>query len=165
MPRSTHATDSTPTRHTRAGNDEEKAGTARLRMELRFRDLDSLGHVSHSVYHDFLAEARVAVLSSLTSVGHTQFVLAHVELDHRHEIRHDEGFAEVVATLTAVGRSSVAIAHEVLLPDGTVAAEGSSVLVRWDPQARASREFSEAEREKLSASLASEQQPDRDDRR
>jgi acyl-CoA thioester hydrolase len=163
MSTSTHATDATPASPTGAGSEE--AGTARLRMELRFRDLDSLGHVSHSVYHDFLAEARVAVLSSLTAVGHTQFVLAHVELDHRREIRHDQGFAEVVATLTGVGRSSVAIAHQILLPDGTVAAEGSSVLVRWDPEARASRQFTQAERAKLSTSLAPEQQPDRDDGR
>jgi acyl-CoA thioester hydrolase len=159
MPTPTDATDRSGARHNRTGNDAQP-GTVRLRMELRFRDLDSLGHVSHSVYHDFLAEARVAVLSSLTSVGHTQFVLARVELDHRHEIRHDQGFAEVLATLTAVGRSSVAIAHQVLLPDGTVAAEGSSVLVRWDPQARSSREFTEAERAKLRAGLASTPQPD-----
>jgi hypothetical protein len=40
----------------------------------------------------------------------------------------------------------VTVDHNVLLPDGTVAAEGRSVLVAWDPQRRGGRPITEAER-------------------
>jgi hypothetical protein len=36
-----------------------------------------------------------------------------------------------------------------VLPDGTIAAEGSSILVAWDPQARGSRALTEGERAAL----------------
>ena len=45
-----------------------------------------------------------------------------------------------------MGRSSLVVENDVLLPDGTVAAEGRSVLVAWDREARRSRPFSEDER-------------------
>ncbi|MHB1467702.1 MAG: acyl-CoA thioesterase [Solirubrobacteraceae bacterium] len=124
--------------------------SVRLRMELRWRDIDSLGHLTHSVYHDFLAEARVAVLSSDAGTAHRRFVLAHVELDHRREVRHEDGHVEVVARIESLGTSSVKIAHEVLLTDGTVAADGSSVLVAWDGERRTSRPLDDRERQLLS---------------
>jgi acyl-CoA thioesterase FadM len=39
--------------------------------------------------------------------------------------------------------------HEVRLPDGAVAASGSSVLVAWDPATRAKRSLTERERAAL----------------
>jgi acyl-CoA thioester hydrolase len=136
------------------GTDEAPAaGTANLRMQLRWGDLDSLGHLSHSVYHDFLAEVRLAAMSALGDVEPTRFVLAHVELDHRREIRRQDGHVDLRASIVAVGRSSITIEHSVLLPDGSVSAEGSSVLVAWDPEVRRSRELSDFERAELSAGL------------
>lgn len=120
-------------------------------MDLRWRDIDSLGHLTHSVYHDFLAEARVAVLSSGAEAAHRRFVLAHVELDHRREVRHEDGYVDVLARIETLGRSSARIAHEVLLPDGAVAADGVSVLVAWDGERRASRPLDDRERRLLSA--------------
>jgi acyl-CoA thioester hydrolase len=137
-----------------AGTDGAPAvGTAHLRMQLRWGDLDSLGHLSHSVYHDFLAEVRLAAMSALGTVEPTRFVLAHVELDHRREIRRQDGHVDLRASIVAVGESSITIEHAVLLPDGSVSAEGSSVLVAWDAQARCSRKLSELERRELSAGL------------
>jgi acyl-CoA thioesterase FadM len=49
----------------------------------------------------------------------------------------------------SVGRSSVVVDNDVLLPDGTVAATGRSVLVAWDPAARGKRELTETERAAL----------------
>jgi hypothetical protein len=40
----------------------------------------------------------------------------------------------------------VTVDNQVLLPDGTVAAEGRAVLVAWDPAARGSRPVSGDER-------------------
>jgi len=50
-----------------------------------------------------------------------------------------------------VGRTSVILEHDILLPDGVTAASGRSVLVAWDPDARAARPLSGAERSALGA--------------
>jgi acyl-CoA thioester hydrolase len=139
---------------THVESSEQRPGTVCLRLPLRWRDLDTLGHLTHSVYHDFLAEGRVAALTSAGAAGVTHFVLARVELNHRHEVRHRDGFVEVEVSITRVGRSSVTVSHELRLPDGTVSADGSSVLVGWDPAQRRSRELGPEERTQLSAALA-----------
>ena len=118
----------------------------RTPIDVRWRDLDMLGHLNQAVYHEYLEEARAGFLIGL---GAGPFVLARVELDYRHEVRRDHGRVEVVVRLGRVGRTSVTLEHDVLLPDGTVAASGSTVLVAWDPQARTSRPIGDDERAKL----------------
>ena len=76
-------------------------------------------------------------------------MLARVELDHRQEIRRDHGPVTVALRVEAVGRSSVSVAHEIIRADGAVAAEGRSVLVAWDRDARRSRPLTDAERSAL----------------
>lgn len=120
----------------------------RTRCEIRWRDLDMLGHLNQSVYHELLEEGRAAFFSELEALH--AFVLARVELDYRSEVRRDHGHVEVVVRIASVGRSSVVVEHDVLLPDGTVAAEGTSVLVAWDAQERRSRPLRDDERARLS---------------
>jgi acyl-CoA thioester hydrolase len=119
----------------------------RIDVELRWRDLDFLGHLNQAVYHELLEEGRGALFERL-GVLETGFffVLARVELDHRREIRRDHSPVAVVLRVEAVGRSSVTVAHDIVLPDGTVAAEGRSVLVAWDRDARRSRPLTDDER-------------------
>jgi acyl-CoA thioester hydrolase len=120
----------------------------RVRIAVRWRDLDMLGHLNQAVYHELLEEARAELIAGLGERGFA-FVLARVELDYRHEVRRDHGHVDVVAAIGRVGRSSIAIDHRVLLPDGTVAAEGTSVLVAWDMDARRSRALTDDERSAL----------------
>jgi acyl-CoA thioester hydrolase len=129
-------------------------------VQLRWRDLDQLGHVNQSVYHEFLEEGRgAAMMTVIERAGGFHFVLARVELDYRHEIRFEDRAVELVTEVIRVGRSSITLGHRVLLPSGTLAAEGTSVLVAWDMGRRASRPLTEAER----AALA-DPAPARDDR-
>ena len=121
---------------------------ARVQISLRWRDMDMLGHLNQSVYHELLEEGRAALFASLGGASFP-FVLARVELDYTHEVRRDHGTIEVVARVGRVGSRSVTLGHDVLLPDRTVAATGTSVLVAWDLQTRASRELTEAERAAL----------------
>jgi acyl-CoA thioester hydrolase len=121
----------------------------RVRLALRWRDMDMLGHLNQSVYHELLEEGRAALLTSLDGENAFAFVLARVELDHVREVRADAGHVDVDVRVAAVGRSSFTVEHEVLLPDGTVAARGRSVLVAWDPAARAARELTAGERHAL----------------
>lgn len=121
---------------------------ARVEISLRWRDMDMLGHLNQSVYHELLEEGRGALFASLGGAAFP-FVLARVELDYTHEVRRDHGTVTVVARVEGLGRSSVTLAHDVLLPDGAQAATGRSVLVAWDPHARGARELTEAERAAL----------------
>ena len=124
---------------------------ARVRIQLRWRDMDMLGHLNQSVYHELLEEGRAALFQPLMERDGWAFVLVRVELDHRREVRRDHEHVDVVARVVSVGRSSVTVENELLLADGTVAAEGRSVLVAWDPQRRAGRAITEAERATLEA--------------
>jgi acyl-CoA thioester hydrolase len=120
----------------------------RIGIGLRWRDMDMLGHLNQAVYHELLEEGRGALFASLGGMSFP-FVLVRVELDYRHEVRRDHGTVEVLTRVERVGGKSVTLAQEMLLPDGTVAAAGSSVLVAWDPQARGSRELTDDERAAL----------------
>lgn len=118
----------------------------RTRIAVRWRDLDGLGHLNQAVYHEYLEEGRAALL---IGSGTGMFVLARVELDYRTEVRKDHGHVDVDVRVGHVGTSSVRLDHDVLLPDGTVAATGSTVLVAWDMQARGKRAITDDERAKL----------------
>lgn len=112
-----------------------------------------LGHLNQSVYHEYLEEARAEFFSRIQGGEWEAFVLARVELDYKHEVRRDHGHVEIAVRLERVGRSSLTVAHDVLLPDGTLAATGRSVLVGWDPEARRSRPFGDEERTRMNAAL------------
>jgi acyl-CoA thioester hydrolase len=122
----------------------------RVRVPIRWRDLDLLGHVNQSVYHELLEEGRGALFARLHEDAFP-FVLVHVELDYRAEVRRDHEWVEVVSRVGRVGSKSVTIEERVARSDGVVATEGRSVLVAWDPDARTSRELSAREREALGA--------------
>jgi len=111
-----------------------------------------LGHLNQSVYHELLEEGRVALIAELMSrVGDERggYVMVHVDLDYHAEVRKDHGEVEIVVRVGRVGTSSVELVHEVKLPDGRLAASGTSVLVAWDVTARTKRPLSEGERAAL----------------
>jgi len=126
-----------------------------VRVQLRWRDMDMLGHLNQSVYHELLEEGRAALITDIVSraaVGHAHggFVLAHVDLDHHVEVRKEHREVEVIVRLVHVGTSSLRLEHEIRLPDGAVAASGTTVIVAWDPTTRGKRALSDAERAALS---------------
>jgi acyl-CoA thioester hydrolase len=128
----------------------------RVTISLRYRDVDEFGHLNQSLYHVFLEEARAGLVYELLPgprlIG---YVLARVELDHRREVRRDAGTVDVEAWVVAVGTSSLRIGSRVLLPDGTIAAEGVTVLVGWDHETRGSRRIADDERTVLEAAIGS----------
>ncbi|HUO71265.1 MAG TPA: acyl-CoA thioesterase [Solirubrobacteraceae bacterium] len=125
-------------------------------VQLRWRDMDMLGHLNQSVYHELLEEGRAALMTEIVrragaDRAHGSFVLAHVDLDYHREVRKDHGEVEIVVRVAHVGTSSVRLDHEVKLPDGTVAASGTTMLVAWDPAGRGKQALSSAELHALSA--------------
>ena len=120
----------------------------RVRIPIRWRDLDALGHVNQSVYHELLEEGRGALFTRLGE-NSFPFVLVHVEVDYRAEVRRDHEWVEVITRVERVGSKSVALEERIERSDGVVATDGRSVLVAWDPAARTSRELSDSERSAL----------------
>lgn len=124
------------------------------RHQLRWRDVDMLGHVNQAVYHVLLEDARSALFADIgedvgfNAAGDT-YVLARVELDYRHEVRMDHGHVDVTARIAKVGTSSVTIENDMHLPDGTLAATGVAIVVAWSSEARGKRVLGEAERAAL----------------
>jgi acyl-CoA thioester hydrolase len=128
-------------------------------VPLRWRDIDMLGHLNQSVYHELLEEARAGLITELVRrVGaeriHGGLVVRHVDLDYHHEVRKDDGEVRVAAWVLRVGDTSIHLGQEVRLLDGTLAATGTTVLVGWDPETRGKRRLSGLERDALGADPA-----------
>jgi acyl-CoA thioester hydrolase len=117
----------------------------RYRVDLRWGDMDALGHVNQAVYHELLEEARTALLRTLPTPEKGAFVLARVELNYRREVPLSHRFVDVTLRVEAIGRASVTVSQQILRSDGELAADGQSVLVAWDAERRRSRPLSEQE--------------------
>ena len=123
---------------------------ATIRIPIRWRDLDDLGHVNQAVYHEYLEEGRGVLFAPLIEAeGSFQFVLARIELDYRHEVRHADGFVDVITTVEKIGRTSVTVLNEIRRTDGQLIAEGRAVMVAWDGSERRSRVLTDWEKEQL----------------
>lgn len=124
----------------------------RVELALRQRDMDALGHVNQAVYHELLEEVRAAFFrETLPDLPFTGYVLAHVELDYRREVRIEHRHLTGECRVAELGRSRVELDNRLLLPDGDVAVEGRAVLVAWDEASRRPRELTQQEREALSS--------------
>jgi len=101
-------------------------------LQVRFRDIDPLYHVSHTVYVVYMQQARLAFCEEVLGVSDSAWdtVVAHLELDYESEVEFgDDLVAET--WITDVGSSSFTMAYEVSA-DGTVAVTGESVQVVID---------------------------------
>ena len=115
---------------------------------VRFRDLDSMGHMNNAVYATFLEQARLAFLSQYGA--HVQnMILARLEIDFRSPVEFGETI-EIAVTPTRVGTKS--FDHEyVLRADERVVAEAKTVLVAYDYAEARSVEIPDEWKERLAA--------------
>jgi acyl-CoA thioester hydrolase len=103
----------------------------RTPIQLRFADLDLLGHVNNVAYASYVETARVDFLRSLgTEV--TSIIIAHLALDYRRPV-HDGRALAVDTWVEKIGRTSVTLGQTVWADDER-AADVSSVLVFYDYQ-------------------------------
>jgi acyl-CoA thioester hydrolase len=120
------------------------------RLQTRWTDFDALGHVTHAAYPVYLDEARDDYLTATVgSFDEFAWVIAHISIDYKREIRHPAAHVLVRTRVAEVGRTSLTFEHEVISPDGELAASSRAVLVAWDGATRAARAISGSERAKL----------------
>jgi acyl-CoA thioester hydrolase len=122
-------------------------------VNVRWRDVDGLGHVNHAVFLTYLEEGRDAFFVR-TFGGEPDYVVARLEVDLRAEVRYPDRRVTVRLSVERLGTTSLTTRETILTPGGEVAAEARVVTVRWDRRARKPVPFSETERAQLTAALS-----------
>ena len=117
-------------------------------IEIRWRDLDVLGHVNHVVFLTHLEEARDAWLGQALDdpAGMWSYVVARVEIDYRRELRLEDDVVVARCALDRIGTSSIRTRESLVTRSGETAAEAVAVLVARDEQTGRSRPLTDLER-------------------
>ena len=134
-------------------------------IQVRFRDVDSLGHVNNAVYFTYLEQARVEYFRGLFGSRPLcredvpGFVVASARIDYRSPVRLGET-VEVCIRASEVGRTSFRFTYELYArPDGAARADpasrlvatGETVQVVYDVAAGKPRRIPQSLREQLEA--------------
>jgi acyl-CoA thioester hydrolase len=118
------------------------------RVQMRWRDLDGLGHVNHTVVLTYLEEGRDAFLLQ-HGIRRDEYVVGTCSVRFRDEIDPSMDAVTVECAIRVLGRSSIGTSERVLGDGGDVLAEAEFDLVLWDPEHRASRPITDSERASL----------------
>ena len=104
-------------------------------IDVRFADLDALGHVNHAVFITYLEHARTKWWQQLLAGRRFEeegFVMARAEIDYRKPI-HLGDPVRVDLRCAHLGRTSFALAYQVVREgDGVLLAEAQTVQVMVD---------------------------------
>jgi acyl-CoA thioester hydrolase len=121
-------------------------------VDVRWRDVDALGHVNHAVFLTYLEEGRDAFFARALR-SDPIYVVARLEVDLRAEVRYPDRRVTVRIEVERLGTTSLTTCETILTPSAEVAAEARVVTVRWDAGHRKPVPFSEAERAELTAMI------------
>ena len=121
-------------------------------VDVRWRDVDALGHVNHAVFLTYLEEARDAFY--IRALGSDPvYVVARIEIDLRTEVRYPDRRVTVRIEVERLGTTSLTTRETILTPSAETAAEARVVTVHWDAANRKPVPFSPAERTELAAAM------------
>ena len=136
----------------------------RLRVPVRFRDCDPLGHVNNATYLTYIEQARIDLwrqqIGSWAQVDEEGrrgegFILARAEVDFKSQAR-DGDELEVRLCLGSFGRSSATYTYEVVdAPTGRVVVAAKTVQVWFDYDAGKPTPLTDEIKKKLSVPVAS----------
>jgi acyl-CoA thioester hydrolase len=117
-------------------------------VQMRWRDLDGLGHVNHTVVLTYLEEGRDAWLAE-HGIRRDEYVVGRCSVNFRREIDPAWRVVRVHCDVRELGRSSLVTSERLLDDSGDVVVEAEFGLVLWDPEQRGSRPISDEERASL----------------
>jgi acyl-CoA thioester hydrolase len=124
------------------------------RIEIRWRDLDPLGHVNQAVYFTYVEEVVDEWMRRALQLAEGEvwdYVVARAAVDYRTELRLSDRAVVGTCRLVRVGRSSVTLRIELAAEDRHLAAEVEAVMVARDEATRRSRPITDEERARLEA--------------
>ena len=108
-------------------------------MQVRWRDLDGLGHVNHTVVLTYLEEGRDALLER-HGIRRDEYVVGRCSVNFRREI--DPAFKAVTVAVRGARAGPLERHHQRAHPRrraASVVVEAEFGLVLWDPEQRGSR--------------------------
>lgn len=122
-----------------------------VEIPVRYRDIDSLGHVNNAVYVTYLEQARVEYIQEVfnTTPLDPGFVVAHVSLDYERPVELDERVV-VALGVTDIGNASVTMGYEIRAED-RLAATAETVIVALDGETRDPVSIPDTWRERITA--------------
>ena len=125
-----------------------------MRIDVRFRDIDAVGHVNNAVYLTYLEQARLGYWMKLTGKSDLKdidIILARVEIDYRTPVVFGETI-DVAVRCASMRRSSCTL--DLRLTEsgsGRLVAEARNVVVYFDYASGRSRPIPEDLRARVRA--------------
>lgn len=106
-----------------------------IELPVRYRDMDSLGHVNNAVYATYIEQARIEYVDRVVEVRaeDLQMAMVHVDLDFNQQVTMDDDYVTVGCRVDDLGESSIHMAYQVDAGDeAKTAVTGESVQVVFD---------------------------------
>jgi acyl-CoA thioesterase FadM len=125
-------------------------------VQMRWQDLDGLGHVNHPVVLTYLEEGRDAWLAR-HGIQREEYVVGRCSVSFEREIDPVQRTVTVQCALRELGRSSITTRERIVDRSGKVMVEAEFGIVLWDPERRGSRPITDEERASLARSGEEEQ--------
>ena len=125
-------------------------------IQMRFRDIDGMGHVNNAVYLSYVELARTQFYmhrANKRTLDEIDFILAHVEIDFESQATWGDQI-QVAVWPSKIGNSSFTLSYEVKEKrSGRILARAKSVLVSYDYERRKSKPIPDEFRTLLQAAL------------
>lgn len=121
------------------------------RVDVRFRDLDSMGHAHHTLPIIYFEEARAAYwreIAGRQTVEDIDYVLAEVRVQFKQRVWYPSKLT-VNTGVTHVGNASFVMRYELYDEEGVMLASGESVQVMFDYEHNRSMRMADEVRERI----------------
>jgi acyl-CoA thioester hydrolase len=122
-------------------------------VDVRFRDLDSMGHAHHSLALIYVEEARAAYwrdVAGRQGIDAIDYVLAEVTVRYHRRITFPDRL-DVALRVSRLGGKSFTMEYEVRSADGSLLASATTTQVAYDYAAGASKPLDPAVRARIEA--------------
>jgi acyl-CoA thioester hydrolase len=123
-------------------------------LQLRYSDLDYLGHVTAAAHLTHFEEARTAWLAAAWKTAHPAYVVARQELRYLREVLLEDGPLTISVVPVRLGTSSFDVEESLVTASGECKTRSRATLVSWDLLERKATSMSDVQRSALEARLA-----------
>ena len=125
-----------------------------IQIDVRFRDLDAMGHVNNSVFFTYFEEGRKYFFFNFSKVSDPfdfAFILAHISCDYLRPVKLDTRLS-LQMWVKEIGKKSFELCYQLVdsSDESIVYAKGESVQVCFDYEQNKSVEVSEELKKSLS---------------
>lgn len=121
-------------------------------IEIRFRDIDSMGHVNNAVYLSYFEQARMAYFKELVGGdwdwNNNGILIAKHEIEYKLPVLLNDS-VYVETWCESIGNSSLVMAYKVFKSESILCTTGKTVLVCFDYKSEATTSVPQEWRDKI----------------